>query len=159
MVIIVVTEIVDQRDNNNNRRYMTRKLQSNRNAREQVLIVISESNTMTIRSDDQATRVQELRAQSTDSSEQKYSVFDPEANASFASNSTDDSSQELLPEGASAPRWRNAQESLDPAIILESNPSQEVFVEFVQEQGRNNRNGNNNNNDGQDLSVVIAIST
>lgn len=143
-VIVVVQEVIDQRvDGNDNRRYLARKLQSNRNAQEQVLVVISESNQYTISRDDQATRVQEILAESTGSA-QKYASYDPNADLGRVENNASDFVDEiLLPVGAAAPRWRNAIESADPALILEANINAPVFVVFGNEQ--DNRNNDNSN--------------
>lgn len=138
---MVVQEVIDQRiDGNDNRRYLARKLQSNRNAQEQVLIVISESNKYTITRDEQATRVQELLAGSTGTA-QKYANYDPNADLSRVENNANDFIDEiLLPAGAPAPRWRNAQESADPALIIEANTDAQVFVAFGNEQDSRRNN-------------------
>lgn len=153
VVIVVVQEVIDQRiDGNENKRYLARKLQSNRNAQEQILIVISESNQYTISRDDQATRVQELLAESTGNAEQKYADYDPNAELSKVENNSNDFIEEiLLPAGASAPRWSNAEESADPSIILDPNTDALVFVVFGNEQdSRNNKNDNNRNDNNND---------
>src|SRR4051812_46600357 len=134
-VIVVVTEVIDQRDSKNvNRRYLTRQLESNRNAQEQAIIVISESQTMTIGGDSRVegifpTATGVSGAEST-GSVQQFGTYDPSAPAAFVA----DNAQQLLPEGIAAPSWSNAQFSQDPAEITLENPSQGVFVSFSNEK-------------------------
>jgi hypothetical protein len=102
---------------------------------EQAIIVVSESQIMTIggsnsnsKSKANPTGVSEARAQST-GSVQKFATYDPSAPAQVFNGTN----QQILPAGIAAPSWSNAQSSVDPAIILEVNPSQAAFVEFQQE--------------------------
>ncbi|KAH8602474.1 hypothetical protein B0O99DRAFT_606645 [Bisporella sp. PMI_857] len=163
-VIIVVTEIVDNRDGRNERRYVNRRLQSNENAQNQVFVVIRESESDPFTSDEQPSRVQELLAQSSATPQQQFGFYDPNAQAKFDNDSLN--VEELLPSGASAPRWSNAFETADPAIILDSNPDTAVFVQFLDEngydrnnRGRNRNNNNNNNNNDNDVAIVVNIQT
>jgi hypothetical protein len=107
---------------------MTRQIESNKDISEKVLIVISESNQYTVDSKKKSspTATGSSPAASTGST-QKFGTYDPNAAAVFTGNN----SAAILPEGASAPKWNNTQESQDPAEILQETPSQGVFVEFV----------------------------
>lgn len=145
-VLIIVTEVIDERDSNNkNTRYLTRQIQSNSEVEEQVLIVISESNQFTVGSNSKnssPTGISENAASST-GSVQQFGTYDPSAPAVFGG----DNSASILPQGASPPSWSNAKVSQDPAEILLENPSQGLFVEFVNEESNSN-----------DVAIVLNVS-
>lgn len=147
-VVIIVTEVIDSRDPSNKKtRYLTRQVESNKDIQEQVLIVISESNQYTVTSDDSKklgpTATGSSSAASTGSAQQ-FGTYDPNAAAVVSG----DNSASLLPEGASAPKWSNAQDSADPAEILLETPSDAVFVEFVDEDSSST-----------DVAIVVDVSS
>lgn len=154
-MVVVVQQVIDQRQGGNDVRYIARKLNSNSNSnQEEVFVVISDANAFTIRPNDQATRVQSILAASTGVPAQQYAIYNPAANLtqSVASNSTisarslQGGSEILLPSGSSAPQWQNAQQSVDPAVILDFNTNEPVFVAF----------NNQNSNDQNDVAIVVV---
>jgi hypothetical protein len=103
---------------------MTHQVQSNEEIAEQQIIVVSDSQTMTVGSD-VGTAVQQFASPTgTGSVSSDIATYDPNA-APSVSNST-----QILPSGASAPSFDGTQVDQDPAIIIEEN--QAVFVEFAQ---------------------------
>lgn len=123
-MVIVVTTIVDSRDSSNIRtRYMTHQVQSNEKISEQVMVVVSESQTMTIRAGSSGTRVQPFSPTGTGSISPNIGTYDPTAAPSINNGSR------ILPAGVSAPSFDNTQVDQDPAIIVKEN--QAVFVSFV----------------------------
>lgn len=135
--MIIVTQIVDQRKSNStNTRYLTRQLQSNQSIKEQEIVVISESKQFTVGADSAnsiPTGVSGAATAGPTGSVQQFGTYSPNASAVFQG----DNAQNLLPSGAAAPSWPNAQVSQDPAEILLENPSQGVFVQFVNEDNSN----------------------
>ncbi|KAG0652089.1 hypothetical protein D0Z07_1386 [Hyphodiscus hymeniophilus] len=125
-VVIVVTTIIDERDQSNVRtRYMTHQVQSNEEIIEQQIVIVSEAVAMTIGgSGSTGTAVQPASPTGTGSIAPVIMTYDPSA-APSVSNCT-----MILPAGVSAPSFDNTQVDQDPAIIIEEN--QAVFVEFVQ---------------------------
>jgi len=136
-VVIVVTEVIDQRDSNNfNTRYLTRQLQSNSNVEEQVIVVISESQVMTVggsnsNKNSRPTRVGTASSSQSTGDVQQFATYNADAPAQIVQGSSN--SQSILPSGVGAPSWSNAQFSEDPAVILEENASQDAFVTFAGE--------------------------
>jgi hypothetical protein len=130
-VVIVVTQIIDQRDVSNiNTRYMTRQIQSNEQIVEQQIVVVSEIVAMTIGSNSIPTGTGSSSfAQSTGNINPNVVTYDPTAPPS-TNNLT-----MILPAGVSAPSFDNTQVNTDPAIIIEEN--QAVFVSFVQSSNTN----------------------
>jgi len=139
--VIVVTQVIDQRDSTNvNTRYLTRQLQSNQNIQEQAFVVINEVQTMTIGNSQASDQNPPVSGQV-----QQYATYDSTAPAQLVLNSTQQAvasnstggaifGQQILPAGATAPTWSNAQLSVDPAVILEANPKQAAFVSFVEDE-------------------------
>jgi hypothetical protein len=117
----VVTQIIDERDSSNkNTRYMTHQVHSNEEIAEQQIVVVSDSDAMTVG----ATKVRRSLPTATGSIAPNVETFDPTAPASVSNSSM------ILPAGVSAPTFDNTQVDQDPAIIIKEN--QAVFVQFVQ---------------------------
>jgi len=145
-IIIVVTEIIDVRDSkNSNKRYKTKQLESNKDIQEQVIIVISDSQQLTVDGSkggkDGPTAVASAFTADSTGSSQVFQQYDPNAAASFLG----DGAQAILPSGAAAPQWSNAKNSADPADILIL--GKEAFVSFVGEESNN------------DVVITVAVSS
>lgn len=123
-MVIVVTTIADVRDSSNVRTcYITHQVQSNEVIAEQVIVVVSESQTMTIRAGGSGTGVQPSSPTVTGSISPNIATYDPNAALSVSNGS------QILPAGVSAHSFDNTKVDQDPAIIIEEN--QAVFVSFV----------------------------
>ena len=112
---------------------MTHQVQSNEEIAEQQIVVVSDSQIMTVGGSNGngngngniGTRVQQAASPTgTGSISPNIATYDPSAPPSV-SNST-----MILPAGVSAPSFDGTQADQDPAIIIQEN--QAVFVEFVQ---------------------------
>lgn len=156
-VVVVVTAIIDQRDSNNkNTRYMSRKIHSNVQSREQVTIVIQESTPIIIdggsgngksngKSNDNGKGKGKGQGQSGSASPtgvsaaQSTGAVQAQVNSTVAtvdpnSMSTISNSNDtmLLPAGIPVPNFGGMQVIQDPAIIIEQN--QKAFVSFADQQ-------------------------
>jgi len=125
LVLIVVVEIVDERDSSNkNTRYATHQVRTdNSNNEELIFAVISQAVQMTANSPTGTSTATLGQSTGSSSSAPSFGIYNATA-APTLSNST-----QLLPAGAEAP-FNNLQQFDDPAIIIEAD--QEAFVQFGQ---------------------------
>jgi len=129
-VVVVVTEVIDQRDSNNvNTRYMTHQVRANNlNAVEEIQIMVTEAQAITIGTQQvaQATGTNAQLQASAASANAVAAMATADPNAPFAaSNAT-----MLMPFGASAPTMDNV--SNDPANIVEED-QETLFVQQITE--------------------------
>jgi len=129
-IVVVVTQIIDQRDSNNvNTRYMTHQVKANNaNAVEEIQIMVTEAQAITIGAQQvaQATGINAQLQASAASANAVAAMATADPNAPFAaSNAT-----MLLPSGASAPTMDNV--SADPANIVEEEQTT-LFVQQITE--------------------------
>jgi len=125
-VVVVVSNVIDSRDSNNvNTRYLTRQLQIDNGASEQVVVVVSEIQQLTI-SNALPTNAgfDALQAAATGTGVPAVATYDPSA-AFEANNAT-----QILPIGVAAPFQSGFNVQQDPAIILLQN--QDAVVEIIE---------------------------
>jgi hypothetical protein len=121
-----VTAVVDSRDSNNvNTRYLSRQIQSGVQSEEEVMVVIQESQQLTVGSSAVSAGVPPPQASGAAVVNPNVATVDPNAQPSI-SNAT-----QILPSGVPQPSF-GMQVVEDPAIIIEAN--QQVFVQFVNQQ-------------------------
>ncbi|KAG9239738.1 hypothetical protein BJ875DRAFT_1564 [Amylocarpus encephaloides] len=129
-IIIIVQEVIDNRFGNNNRRYFTRQIESNSRSREQIVVIIQETNIINIGGQSlfSGTPTGSFGAQSTDSAriggESQRGTYVPNESQFGGFNSNIN----LLPEGIDVPQFGFGRQDVDPAIIVQQ--SQQVFISF-----------------------------
>jgi hypothetical protein len=102
---------------------MTHQVQSNKQAADQQIIVISDAQTMTVGGNIGTAVQQTALPTGTGAVSPNIVIYDPSA-APSVSNVT-----QILPAGISAPSFNGAQVDQDPAAIILENQS--LFVQFV----------------------------
>ncbi|KAF8851819.1 hypothetical protein BDZ45DRAFT_807966 [Acephala macrosclerotiorum] len=124
-VIVIVTQVVDNRNSGNNNRYLVRQLQSNSAVQEQVFVQINEQATMTIANDIPSSVFNAAQASGTGFAAPNLGSYTPGGNISLQPQGLN-----LLPAGVSAPSFGNAQNFNDPALIIQ--PNVQAFVQVGQ---------------------------
>lgn len=122
-MLVIVTQVVDNRNSGNNNRYLVRQLQSNPSIQEQIFVQINEQATMTIANDVPSSVFDAAQASGTGFSAPNFGSYTPGGNISLQASGLN-----LLPQGVSVPSFGNAQNFNDPAAIIL--PNQQAFVQI-----------------------------
>lgn len=121
-VLVLVTQVQDNRNGQTNNRYLVRQIQSNPSITEQVFVQINEQATMTIQNELPTGVFAAAQASGTGFAAPNFGSYTPGGNISLQAQGLN-----LLPAGVSVPSFGNAQNFNDPALIIQ--PNVQAFVQ------------------------------
>ncbi|KAI9646116.1 hypothetical protein NHQ30_005556 [Ciborinia camelliae] len=123
-VIIIITQIIDARDNSSkNIRYMTHQVQADNQAKVTQFVMVQQAQQMTINGASPTGTSPLPQGTGISAASSSIATYDPNAAPSI-SNLT-----QILPINAAAPSLAGVRQFQDPALIIEEN--QKAFVDFV----------------------------
>lgn len=122
-MLVIVSQVADNRNGANNNRYLVRQLQSNPSIAEQIFVQINEQPSITIANDVPTSVFASAQASGTGFAAPNFGSYTPGGNISLQAQGLN-----LLPQGVSVPSFGNAQNFNDPAAIIL--PNVQAFVQL-----------------------------